>query len=330
MLVSLGLIPLLIIGKKKDLKRIIFALIILILASLYILNAAKKDVVYIKDGIYEEITVYDKVLSGRPTRFFQQDRSSSGAMYLDSNDPKDLVYDYSKYYSLYKIFNPEINNALVIGGGAYSIPKALLADLPNATVDVSEIEPSLFNIAKQYFNLENNPRLHNYTKDGRRLLNDSKKNYDLIFSDVYYSLFSIPAHFTTQEFFSLAKNKLNENGIFMANIIGDLSQQQPSLIMSEIKTFRTIFPNSYFFATKAPDNIKPQNIIFVGYKSNKRISLHSQLITTNSDPIIRSIEEKQIDISKFDLTPYPILTDNYSPVEFLTSRVLQRSINHQN
>jgi protein-L-isoaspartate O-methyltransferase len=101
-------------------------------------------------------------------------------MFLDSDDPTDLVYEYTKYYSLYKVFKPDVRNALVIGGGAYSIPKALLAELPNAAVDVSEIEPSLFDLAKEYFDLEESPNLHNYTEDGRRLLQDSNKGYDLI------------------------------------------------------------------------------------------------------------------------------------------------------
>jgi spermidine synthase len=109
----------------------------------------------------KKITIYDGVFGSRPTRFFQQDRSGSGAMFLDSDDPTDLVYEYTKYYSLYKVFKPDVRKALVIGGGAYSIPKALLAELPNAAVDVSEIEPSLFDLAKEYFDLEESPNLHN-------------------------------------------------------------------------------------------------------------------------------------------------------------------------
>lgn len=325
----LGLIPLLILGEKKYLNKSLLAVIILVGISLYISHATKGDVLYSKDGIYEKITIYDGQFAGRPARFFQQDRSGSGAMFLDSDDPKDLAYDYTKYYSLYKIFNPEIKNALVIGGGAYSIPKALLADLPNATIDVSEIEPSLYNLAKKYFGVNDNPRLHNYTDDGRRLLHDSDKNYDLIFSDVYYSLFSIPAHFTTEEFFKIAKDKLNKNGVFVANMIGDLSRQQPSLIMSEIKTFQAVFPNSYFFAVESPERTQSQNIIFVGYNSDKRIDLNASSIIADADPIIRSLRNKVIDTNRFDLSPYPIMTDNYSPVEYLTGQVLQRTYNQK-
>ncbi len=321
----LGLVPLVMLGGKKYLNRALLALLVLAGGALYASYATRGNVLYSKDGVYEKITIYDGQSAGRPARFFEQDRSGSGAMFLDSDDPKDMVYDYTKYYSLYKVFNPKIKNALVIGGGAYSIPKALLADLPDVTVDVSEIEPSLYNLAKKYFRVGDDSRLRNYTDDGRRLLHDSEKNYDFVFSDVYYSLFSIPAHFTTREFFEVARDKLNENGFFVANMIGDLSRQQPSFIMSEIKTFQAVFPNSYFFAVESPGRIRSQNMIFVGYNSDARIDLSAPSIVSDPDPILRSLRDKVIDTDRFDLAPYPILTDDYSPVEYLTGRVLQRA-----
>ncbi|MBI2635456.1 MAG: fused MFS/spermidine synthase [Parcubacteria group bacterium] len=321
----LGFIPLIALGlDKKRLAYSALAVVILALVAVFTVQQIKGDALYSKDGIYEKITIYDNILGSRPIRVFQQDRSASGAMFLDSDDPTDLVYEYTKYYSLYKIFKPDVQNALVIGGGAYSVPKALLAELPNATIDVSEIEPSLFDLAKEYFNVEDTPNLYNYTEDGRRLLRDSDKKYDLIFSDVYYSFFSIPAHFTTQEFFTIAKEKLSSDGVFIANLIGDLSRQQPSLIFAEIKTFQNVFPNSYFFAIKTPEKTDLQNIIFVGYKSDKKVDLNAVSILQNKNSIISSLRDKFINLNKYDLSPYPILTDNYSPVEYLTAEVLRR------
>lgn len=326
-LIILGFFPLLKIGilKKSIFKVILFSVIGILLISIF--SAFKSSsVVYSHDGIYEKITIYDGEYAGRPTRFFQQDRSSSGAMFLDSDE---LVFDYTKYYALYKVFKPDVKNALVIGGGAYSIPKALLKDLPGATIDVSEIEPSLYELAQKYFKVAKTERLNNYTDDGRRLLHDTDKKYDLIFSDVYYSLFSIPAHFTTQEFFKIAKDKLSEDGIFVANLIGDLSRQEPSLIMSEIKTFQTVFPNSYFFAVDAPDKIGSQNIIFVGYNSNKKMDFNDPKITKDENPIIQSLGRKVIYLDRFEFSKYPLLTDNFSPVEYLTAQVLQKSFSQQ-
>lgn len=327
LLLLIGLIPLFLLGVVK---KIVSPVILIVLATgaltFISFHQSRTDVVYSSDGIYEKITIYDGQSSGRPTRFFQQDRSNSGAMFLDSNDPTDLVFDYTKYYSLYKIFTPDVKNALVIGGGAYSIPKALLQELPNATVDVSEIEPSLLDLAREYFRVTDNPRLHNFVEDGRRFLHDSNKRYNLIFSDVYYSFFSVPSHFTTQEFFAIVKEKLSEDGVFIASMIGDLSRQQPSLIMSEIKTFQTVFPNSYFFAVTSPERTDLQNIIFVGYNSDREINVSSPLLVQHPDPIIRSLQNKIIDVERFDLSPYPILTDNFSPVEYLTAQVLQKNL----
>lgn len=322
-LIILGFFPLIKIGilNKLVFKIILFSVIGILLISIFS-TFKSNSTVYSHDGIYEKITIYDGEYAGRPTRFFQQDRSSSGAMFLDSDE---LVFDYTKYYALYKVFKPDVKNTLVIGGGAYSIPKALLKDLPNATVDVSEIEPSLYELAQKYFKVAKTERLNNYTDDGRRLLHDTDKKYDLIFSDVYYSLFSIPAHFTTQEFFNIAKDRLSEDGIFIANLIGDLSRQEPSLIMSEIKTFQAVFPNSYFFAVDAPNKIGSQNIIFVGYNSNKKMDFNDLRITKDENLIIQSLGRKMINLDRFEFSQYPLLTDNFSPVEYLTAKVLQKS-----
>jgi len=321
----LGFLPLIKLGiDKKDLYNFFIALFIITGSLLFVNYRADENIVYSKDGVYEKIIIRDGDYKNRPARFFQQDHSMSGGIFLDSDNPTDLAFDYAKYYSLYKVFTPDIKSALIIGGGAYSIPKAMLAELPNVIIDVSEIEPSLFDLAKKYFRAEDNPRLRTYTEDGRRLLSFSDKKYDMIFSDVYFSLYSVPSHFTTQEFFKIVKEKLNKDGILVINIIGDLSQERQSLIMSEIKTIKTVFNNSYFFATESPKKSGAQNIIIVGYNSDKKIDLNNPLIANHQDSIINSLEDKAINVDKINLSSQLVLTDNFSPVEYLTAKVLSR------
>lgn len=324
-LILLGLLPLIKIGAYKKQIFIIISLSVIGLVSIYTISQIKfNTTLFESDGIYEKITIYDKKYGGKPIRFFQQDRSTSGAIFLNSDE---LVQDYTKYYALYKVFMPDMKDALVIGGGAYSIPKAILMDEPDVTVDVSEIEPSLYKLAQDYLKLGDTDRLNNYIKDGRRLLHDTNKRYDLIFSDVYYSLFSIPIHFTTQEFFKTAKDKLSDDGIFIVSLVGDLSRQEPSFTLSEIKTFRSIFPNSYFFAVDSPNKIGSQNIILVGWNSDKKIDFSDPKITQDDNPIIQSLGRKNIDLSRFEFSDYPLLTDDFSPVEFFISKILQRGRN---
>ena len=305
------------------------ATIIVFAAAWWVATPVDASVVYVRDGVYQKITIYEGAYIGRPARFLLLDRSESGAMFLDSRDPGDLVYDYTKYHSLYKIFTPRLEHALVLGGGAYSVPKALLREEPRVEVDVAEIEPSLFDLAKQYFGVDGSPRLHNHVQDGRRYLRETTRGYDLIFGDVYYSYFSVPPQFTTREFFLLARQRLNRNGVFIANMIGDLSRRQPSLIMAEIRTFREVFPNSYFFAVDSPEKATLiQNITLVGYNSDRHVDIASPPVTTHRDPLIRFLRFKRLDVDRrFELSPYPVLTDRFSPVEYLTARVLQRSLN---
>jgi spermidine synthase len=217
----------------------------------------------------------------------------------------------------------------MIGGGAYSVPKDLLSNLPNVKIDVAEIEPSLFDLAKKYFRVPDDPRLNNFVKDGRRFLYDSDKKYDFIFSDAYSSLYSTPEHLTTQEFFKIAKNKLNDKGVFIANVIGSLSLQKPSLLLSEIKTFKTVFANSYFFAVNSPQSSDLQNIIFIGYNGADAIDFNSASwqakIKESQNPIIGNLAEKKINLNKFDFSLHPILTDDFAPVEYLVAKELEKS-----
>lgn len=330
LLSALGLTPLFFLGLSKGrLGQLSFLLLLALGAAYFTIGRPDRNVLYRKDALYQQITIYDGQYGGRPARFFQQDENSAGAgegaMFLDSQDPTDLVYDYTRYYSLYKIFTPGVRNVLVIGGGAYSVPKAILQELPRASVDVVDIEPSLFSLAQRYFRVGKDPRLHAYVEDGRRFLRTAPKQYDLIFSDVYYSFFSVPPQFATREFFQEARQKLTPDGIFIANVIGDLSRQQPSLIMSEIKTFRAVFPNSYFFAVAWPEKTDSQNVMMVGYNGVNRVNLDAASAASR-DPFIRSLPSKLIDVdNRFELSPYPVLTDDFSPVEFLTAQVLKRA-----
>lgn len=317
----LGLFPLfrLNVSKKK-----ILSIILIIGASFFLINfaAAKKDqkIIYRQDGVYEKLAIVDDTFNNKPVRFLFQDKSLSGGMYLEADEH---VFEYSKYYSLYKIFKPDTSDILIIGGGIYTMPKALLKELPKANIIVSEIEPSLFELSKKYFNLPDTVNLTNNTNDGRRFLHDTDKKFDYIFSDAYYSFFSIPTHLTTQEFFQTAKNKLKNDGVFIGNLIGTLSRQNPSFILSEIKTFQSVFPNSYFFAVESIKSAKIQNIIFVGSNSDKIIDFHGAEIENSIDEFIKKLPEKLIDINQFDFSQTRIFTDNYAPVDYYISQFIQ-------
>lgn len=278
--------------------------------------------VFVKDGIYERLYIYDDVYEGRPTRFFVQDQSSSGAMFLDSDEH---VFDYTKYYKLHEVFDADVDRALVIGGGIFTIPKSLIQDLPEVVVDVVEIEPSLVELAQTYFSVPETDRLRSFIQDGRRFLYEQEDSYDFIFGDAYRSLFSVPTHFTTQEFFELAHDRLSEDGIIVLNLIGSLSRQKPSFLFSEVKTLQSVFPNSHVFAATGSHVTDQQNVILVGVKGKTTKDQLLARLEESSDPFLNTLSDKYIDLERFDFSSAELLTDNYAPVDFLIARQFRRS-----
>ncbi|HDZ54764.1 MAG TPA: hypothetical protein ENI19_03885 [Candidatus Nealsonbacteria bacterium] len=309
----------------KGHKLFLFLVFLIFVLSFSFLSLPKSEqVIFQKEGLYSKITIEDRKIANKKVRVLKTDNYSiQGGIFLDSDE---LPFEYTKYYVLYKILNPQSEKALFLGGGAYSIPKKLLSESNNIKrIDVVEIEPELYSLAKKYFGLRENERLFNYVADGRRFLHDTKETYDFIFTDVYYSISSVPVHFTTKEFFQLSKNKLLKDGFFMMNIIGMLDGEANQLILSEMKTFGLIFPSSYFFAVDSPDKKGAQNFIFLGLKDdNQKIDFSSQEILANENKVIRQLPEKLIRLENLDFNSAYLLTDNFNPIEYLTAKMVSR------
>ena len=302
--------------KKNNMFIIVFLFSIITSISLNSSSYIQKEVVYEDDGLYQKITIFDTQLKGRPTRLLFQDAGSSSGIVLNSDE---IAFDYAKYYVLYKLFDDIVENVLVIGGGAYTLPELYVEELSGISVDVAEIEPDLYRLSKEYFGVSDNPRIVNHIKDGRRMLFDTEKEYDVMFVDAYSSFHSIPIHMATYEFFSLSKSKLSNGGIFIANIIGDLKNNTPSYLLSEIRTFRKVFPNSYIFAVNSPRSNKRQNIIFLGIKGDKVINFDKLAENYPDDEILTGLKSKLVDLDKFVFEEQILLTDDYAPVDVLTA-----------
>ncbi len=284
--------------------------------AVLISSAAKKDdfKIFQKDGMYGRITIVSQQINNRLATALYIDRTCEGAVYPDSGE---LPIRYANYYSLYRIINPQLESALFLGGGLYSMPRALLMENRGIEkVDVVEIDPDLYPLAKQYFGLSDDERLINNINDGRRFLMETDNRYGMIFADVYYSLYSIPIHFTTREFFKLAKDRLTDGGFIAMNVIGSLEKNKNSFLLSEFKTFRSVFKNSYLISD-SPDNKGMQNYIFLGLNDeNFKLSPEEG---NSSLPLIGNITDKIINLVDLPLESAIILTDDYSPVEKLTA-----------
>lgn len=325
-LVLLGAAGLLIHARRR--KAVAAGAILLGLVCGFVLNSFNQaqnfSAIYSEDGLYEKIVIRDIPYRGRSARILLQDRNINSGMYLDSGR---MAFDYTRYFDLYRLFVPELKHALAIGGGAYSVPKAILRDSPAALVDVAEIEPSLVGLAQQHFGLPKDSRLSNHVIDGRRFLHDSKQRYDLVFLDVYRSFASVPMQFTTLEFFQLASDRLADNGVLISNYFGSMATDTRPLVFSILKTMRNVFAEVYVIATVDPDSEALQNFIFIGHKnvvSGKRVDLKRALDTEFSYPELRQIASLELNPDDEDVAGATLLTDNYAPVEYYAAKIIRK------
>ena len=234
---------------------------------------------------------------------------------MDLSDPDKLVYDYSKVYGVGSHFQPHITSALVLGGGGYSYPKALLKQFPKATVDVVEIDPEITRLAKTYFAVPDDARLGIYDADGRTFLNTVTKKYDAIYGDAYGNYYSVPYQLTTREAIRHAYDSLNDDGVFVANIISSLEGDTSTFFRAEYKTIRSIFPQVYVFPVRSSDPTTIQNIIVVGIKSTKPASFTDKNPEINGYLANRWLKPIADDV--------PILTDDFAPVDQYISALLK-------
>ncbi len=278
------------------------------------------------EGLYEQIVVRDYTWRGRPARLLLQDRNISGGLFLDDGR---MTFDYTKYFDLYRLYTPRLERALAIGGGAYTVPRAILRDVPWAIVDVAEIEPALLPVAQRYFDLPDSPRLHNHVIDGRRFLRDSPHRYDLIFVDVYRAFASVPMQFTTREFFALARRRLAADGIIVVNVYGSLGDELRPLLEAVAVTMRSELPRVRVIASDDPHGERLQNFIFVGHNASPGDAadrLRAAAGTEFAYPELRSVGAREV-LRAAEVGPEALLlSDDYAPVERFAARLLRRYV----
>lgn len=303
-------------------KKIILIVLLLVIVFFSFSLKASESIIYSTDGTYEKITVEEKTQNTIISRTLFQDRSSSGGIVLGSGES---IFSYTNFNRISDLFVKNPQNTLVLGSGAYVIPRDILARHPVARVDVVDIEPKLLGIARGYFELKDYPTLNTITDDARRFLRNSSGNYDVIFGDAYSSLYSVPYHLITREFFALAKEKLSKDGVFLVNIIGDLSSEgERSLLLAAMKTFRSVFPVSSFFAVESPESSDVQNIIFLGLASDVPVTM-KEVFEKNTNPSLSYFKDKLIPSDQILFDEGILLTDDYAPVEYLTAPLFKKN-----
>ena len=270
-----------------------------------------------KDTFYHRIRIEED----DEARYMYFDRTLQSAMNL--KDPTALRLIYSKYTSIGFTFRPDAKKMLVIGLGGGSIPKKVQKEFPHMEIDAVEIDPEVIKMAKDYFQVKESNLLRVHAQDGRLFMTRTQHQYDIILLDAYFTD-SMPFHLTTKQFFELAQKRLTPNGIIVANLISAVTGPSGKIARAFVRTQRQVFPQTYVFAARRPDNVSLdtiQNVIVVATRDKQRVDIKEivkRSLSINKglfpDPI------QDIAVAYFDRSlpeDVPILTDDYAPTDNL-------------
>jgi spermidine synthase len=209
-------------------------------------------------------------------------------------------------------------NVLVLGAGAYTIPKILAEEMPQASIDVIEIDPSLETIGRDYFDLGNYPTIQTQTGDPRYLLPNTEKTYDLIFNDVYNSFISVPSHLVTTEFLDQIKKNLNDTGMYAMGFIGTNQGQGRAVAEHIVTTAQHVFADVRVIFFGRTDAAISSFVLLASQTSIPQSDEDLKKIISTTVPELSHVSFVTID------TPTRLLTDHWQPLENLMRPLMKR------
>jgi spermidine synthase len=155
---------------------------------------------------------------------------------VDLKDPDAMPVPYDRTMPVALAYLQTAKRILMIGLGAGSISTYLGRAMPDAQIDVVELDPGVITAGKEYFGLRETDRVRFIASDGRVYLNRHNDLYDLILLDAFREL-GIPFQMLTREFYELVKQHLAPGGAMASNVAANTK-----LYLSTLVTLRAVFP----------------------------------------------------------------------------------------
>lgn len=222
-------------------------------------------------------------------------------------------------YFIEEMSREDVNNIAILGLAAGT--SARQADLvyPGAQVDGYEIDPKIVEAGETYFGMDL-PNLTVLTEDARWGLEKSGKDYDIISIDAYRPPY-IPAHLTTQEFFTIVSNHLSRDGVMVINV--GRSPADRVLVDALASTINQVFEQVFIADISESFN----TMIFA---TNNNTSSW-QAFNRNREKMAQQNQADDLLVRAMNITIQgrqpgfemrQIFTDDHAPIEWMTNMIV--------
>lgn len=194
-------------------------------------------------------------------------------------------------------------SVLVVGGGTHTFPTMLAQHADTVDVTVVEIDPTLDELAGEYFAFAPSDRLRVVHADGRTYLNQEQRSYDLIYLDAFSSI-TPPFQLTTKETVARVAANTAEGGVVAVNVIGSHGGRASDFVGAMKNTFETGFSHVGLYQIAAGVDLRArQNLL---------------LIASNDAAAFAATSNQ---FGGLEVPPHDhdlVFTDDFAPVERMT------------
>jgi spermidine synthase len=325
LLLTVALIGLARFASTRDMLKLIWMPIVLVLIAVIFSNSALKS----NSGqVYEAESAYNYI----------QVQEQNGYTILKLNDGQGVHSIYHPevlYYNgpweqflvgpyFYENRSPDdIQHMAIIGLAAGTAARqATLVYGEDLQIDGIEIDAKIVEVGRTYFDM-NMPNLNVIVGDGRLGLDRSQTQYDIIAIDAYRPPY-IPAHMTTLEFFTICASRLADDGVLTLNVGSTPGDRR--LIDGLATTMAQIFPtihimdipgtlNTMIFATK--QTTYPEHFVENLLRFSQDAELNPLLVTTMSSTFTHL---------QPGYTTTTVFTDDLAPIEWIVNDMVVRFV----
>ncbi|ATB38993.1 hypothetical protein CYFUS_004432 [Cystobacter fuscus] len=210
-------------------------------------------VVHEADSPFGSVYVVDEG-DQRSLRFDNPDGTLQSAIL--KSDPLAVPIDYVRVATAGLALTQGRSRILVVGLGGGSFPMLLHRLLPRrARIDVVELNPVVVDMARRFFGVREDHRLHIHVDDGSRFMTRQGSRYDLIFLDAFLDR-GTPDHLKESRVFEDVRHRLSFGGVAVINV----ALEDPRNVAKRIETFARSFEDCAMLRGAPQYN----NLILVG------------------------------------------------------------------
>jgi spermidine synthase len=233
---------------------------------------------------------------------------------VDLNNPLNLVVPYTRTLYGAMFFQPKPERVLMIGLGGAGFHRLFAAAFPEALLQTVELDPKVFELCQTRLGFKPTNRTPVAIMDGRLFVKRNREKWDWIILDAFRGGY-VPPHLKTEEFYKECAALLSEHGVFISNL-----HRGTELYYSDLKTICAVFPQVVLFSTAGTGNVIAC-----------AVNYHEPAITDPATwpaadvigrPLagrvdLQAIWEEHTDLPAGEMKKASVLTDDFSPVEFL-------------